>query len=101
MLKQKISGIRWSVRRLLLHRSKTCKEMVSTMSQSLDRPVSLKERLGMHFHMLICKWCRGYLDQIRAFRKVLERDSVIEPDLSLEATERIKLSLPRHRGEGD
>jgi hypothetical protein len=101
MLKQRISIIRWSVRRFLLHRSKACKEMVLTMSQSLDRPFSLREWLEMHFHMLICKWCRDYLYQIKVLGKVLERDSILEPDLPIEAIKRIKRSLPLHGDEGD
>jgi predicted anti-sigma-YlaC factor YlaD len=75
--------------------------MVLSMSQSLDGPLSLKEWVEMHFHMLVCKWCRDYINQIEALRKVLESVSVAESDLLPGAIERIKRSQQVHRDEGN
>ena len=67
------------------------------MSQSIERRLSLIERLKLKVHLLICAWCTRYLRQIKLIGRVLElrADECEVPsfELSNEARERIRRSL--------
>ena len=71
--------------------------MVPLMSESLDHPLNLIERLKLKLHLLVCTWCARYLKQIRMIRDVLhQRNDVDELDhhnLSSDARQRITQSL--------
>jgi hypothetical protein len=54
----------------LLRRLATCKEIAPVMSQSLDRQLTIIEHICMRVHMMLCKWCRDYLIQIRLIREL-------------------------------
>lgn len=43
----------------------SCKETAGLVSQSLDGKLPWLDRLGMRYHLLICKFCRRYEKQIR------------------------------------
>ena len=45
--------------------------MVPLMSQSLERPLSVRERCGLRLHLLVCAWCARYLVQLRLIRRML------------------------------
>ncbi len=42
----------------------TCAEMSRLTSRALDQPLTLKMRLKMRLHFVICAWCRRYFEQI-------------------------------------
>jgi len=75
------------------------------MSQSLERPLSLRERVLLKLHLWVCAWCVWYLEQLRLMRATLRArahaangaDSTdsYAATLSAEARERIKSSLNR------
>jgi hypothetical protein len=89
-----------AVRYFLLRRLPTCKEMVALMSQSMERPLTLRERVLLKLHLWVCAWCVWYLEQLRLLRSAL-RARVADAEaaaprgasLSPEARERIKRSL--------
>ena len=93
--------IRHRVRYWLLDRLPTCKTLAPLMSQSLERRLTLRERVVLQSHVLVCAWCAWYLehlgelrDQSRA-RGVSETAGEAVPStiLSPEARERIRRSL--------
>jgi len=43
----------------------SCKETASLVSQSMDGKLPWLDRLGMRYHLLICRFCRRYEKQIR------------------------------------
>lgn len=45
--------------------------MVPFMSQSLDRPLALNERLKLRLHLLVCAWCSRYFKQISFLRRLM------------------------------
>ena len=49
----------------------TCKEATRLVSQAQDRKLVLSERIGLGFHLFICKWCRRYARQIRLLSRLL------------------------------
>ena len=90
-----------AVRFWLMRRLPPCKETVEIISQSFERPLSLRERIIVRLHFWICVWCQWYMEQLQMLRETLrakadegpELDSALSPGLSLEARERIKRQL--------
>jgi hypothetical protein len=71
-----------------------CAEMSRLASRSLERPPSVRTRLKMRLHYLICAWCRRYFEQIHflhdsAPQLDLESGGVPGRGLSAEAKNRI------------
>ena len=78
--------------------SPSCKEAIRLQSAALDRKLTLLERFGLRFHLVLCKWCRSYGRQITFLRSAARepaQDDRHPPQqaLSSEARERIKRML--------
>jgi hypothetical protein len=80
----------------------TCAEMSRLTSRALERPLTLKARIQMRLHFVICAWCRRYFEQINflhqsAPRLGLELGELPGRGMSAEAkrriTQRIKSGL--------
>jgi hypothetical protein len=72
----------------------TCKQASQLISQSLDHPLSLSNRIKLRFHLLLCDACsrfRKQLEQLsialQRLRKITENDNTIT--LSTQAKVRI------------
>lgn len=88
---------RWLTSFLARH-TPSCKEIIQLISNSMERPPSLRQRLSIRFHFLICKWCFRYQKQIRFIHNILggnpEKVGETAPGaLPPEAQERIKQAL--------
>lgn len=85
---------RWS-RILSLH----CDAATELVSQELDEPLGLADRLALRSHILICRSCRRFQRQVRRIHqaaRTLERAraaAVAEEMLSPEARRRIVQAL--------
>ena len=96
--------IKHAVRWWLLRRLPTCKQTVKVISESLERRLSLRERIAVKLHLWICLWCVWYLEHLQLMRDTIHSKAVEEPNLdsselpslSSEARERLKLSLNQH-----
>ena len=101
-----------AARYFLLRRLPTCEQMAPVMSESLERPLTLRERATLKLHLWVCVWCVWYLEQLHAIRAALRaraaREEAGGPDgtnetgdaapavkLSEEARERIRRALAR------
>lgn len=81
----------------------TCKEITKLVSESLDRPLPIRQRLAIRLHVLLCKLCDRYRQHLFIIRDAVRRhpdrleghESPSPPSLSPEARERIKDSLRR------
>jgi Putative zinc-finger len=78
----------------------SCKEVTSRVSESLDRRLSLRERLKVMLHLLICLACQRMVRQMALLRAASRRYAMDEtaPDasretLSHEARQRILQGL--------
>jgi hypothetical protein len=69
------------------------------LSDAMDRPIPLGDRIAVRLHFLICQWCERYRKQIRLIRTLLRREESASPTDSLntsndrlsdEARERLK-----------
>ena len=71
------------------------------MSESMERRLSLRERINVRLHLWICLWCVWYIEQLQLLRTTIRSrakeepnlDSTSLPSLSPEARERMKQSL--------
>ena len=52
---------------------RTCREVTHLVLQEQDRELSLGERWGLQFHMLICKACPNFVKQARLMRSAMGR----------------------------
>lgn len=51
----------------------TCKDATRLMSEALDRPLGLHERLSLRLHLLICLGCRNFRRQMDFLRAACQR----------------------------
>jgi len=71
-----------------------CAEMSRLASRSLEQPPSLRTRLKMGLHYLICVWCKRYIKQLTFLHEAMphfDEHADILPirSLSAEARQRI------------
>jgi len=83
--------------------SLTCREAARLQSEGLDRPLTLRQRIGLRIHLFLCKWCRRYGKHLRFLRLAAHEhpDKLAEPSrqtLSDAARERMRQRL---RSEGE
>ncbi len=77
----------------------TCKEVTQMVSESLDRKLLLHQRMGIRFHLFMCKLCSRFRKQLLILREVVRlQDRYIEDSkhpltLNPDTRERIKHSL--------
>lgn len=61
-----------------------CKQASQLISKSLDRRLSLRERLSLRLHTFICDACRRFGQQLRTLRVALKRmNDNIENDTNI------------------
>jgi len=51
----------------------SCKESSQLISQSLDRALSVRERLALRLHLLICDVCSRFVKQMNLLRLAMRR----------------------------
>ena len=91
--------LKHSVRFWLLRTLPTCQQTVETISQSMERTLTLSERIKLKLHLWICVWCQWYMEHLRIIRDTSRAQSVEVPDgmsgatLSNDARERIRRRL--------
>jgi hypothetical protein len=78
-----------------------CKKVTQLLSESLDRNLPLYHRMGMRIHLMMCKFCSRYKEQLLFLRKTARlysessEDSDLSVQLSSEVGKRIKESMVR------
>ncbi len=90
--------LKHGVRYWLLRRLPTCQQTVVTLSQSMERSLTLGERITVKLHLWICAWCQWYIEHLHLIRDTARAKGSESPDLSAgalsaEARERIKRNL--------
>ncbi len=72
----------------------TCKEISQLVSQSLDRKLSLRQRMGVRFHLMMCSLCRAYEKQTLLLRNAVRTYGRENTErLPEESKQRIKKAL--------
>lgn len=93
--------LKHAIRFWLLRKLPTCQQTVEKISQSMERKLTLRERIDLKLHLWICAWCQWYLEHLQIIREAArakaaespDLDSISGPALSSEARERIKSNL--------
>lgn len=47
-----------------------CKQNTELLSQALDRPITVREKLAIRLHLMMCRGCRNFEKQLIFIRKV-------------------------------
>lgn len=86
------------VRRTLRTLLPSCREASRRQSAALDHPLGFWERIGLGFHLALCKWCRRYGRQLRFLHHATQEhpehwEEAAPHRLSDEARQRLKESL--------
>lgn len=91
--------LKHSIRFWLLRTLPTCQQTVETISQSMERSLTFRERIKLKIHLWICVWCQWYMEHLQVIRETA-RAKADEPgdlssgrNLSSEARERIRRRL--------
>lgn len=79
----------------------SCRDASRLVSAAMDRPLSLRERLSLNSHLMMCSLCRRFQNQMHRLRHVARlsdhdasNDGIVaDAMLSPEARERISRSL--------
>lgn len=91
--------LKHSIRYWLLRRLPACQQAVETISQSMERRLTLGERFKLKLHLWICVWCQWYLEHLHLIRQTSRAQAEKSPEmmtsatLSNEARERIRRRL--------
>jgi len=80
-----------------------CKEVADLASKSLDAKLTLRQKLGMRLHLMMCKFCCRYVKRLKFLHRTMasqEQNEILnqcEESLSTAARERIrqKFSTPK------
>jgi hypothetical protein len=52
---------------------RTCKQVTHLVLQAEDRVLPLRERLAVRLHMVVCKACPRFADQVVLMRRASQR----------------------------
>ena len=91
--------LKHSIRYRLLRTLPTCQQTVEKISQSMERSLSLRERIDLKLHLWICAWCQWYMEHLQVIRETARAKADEAPELisgaglSDEARERIRRRL--------
>lgn len=69
-----------------------CREVSYLVSQSMDHQLSLPQRIGVRFHLLMCRYCARFVRQLHRMREMIGSHRVDVPpqSMSLEAKEKLR-----------
>ena len=74
----------------------SCKQASQFISVSLDRPLSLRERIVLRLHLIICKYCKRFSQQLQTMRVAMTTlAQSIENDNSIEMPVALKNSITK------
>jgi len=57
-----------------------CLEATRLLSERQERPLSLRERLALLFHLSMCRLCRAFDRSVKQLHALLSRDDEIGPE---------------------
>ena len=101
-MKQSIlEKLKWSFIFWLARRLPDCKTITPTISASIDRKTSLREKITIKLHFITCNACSNYLKQIKFLHKAMQVQEklftsgkdISNAKMSVEAKDRIKKAL--------
>jgi hypothetical protein len=92
-------NLKHSIRYYLLRTLPTCQQTVERISDSMERSLSIRDRIRLKLHLWICVWCQWYIEHLHIIRETARAkaeepaDVISGHSLSGEARERIRRRL--------
>ena len=65
----------------------TCKELVELVTDYFEGALPVEERIRLEEHLVMCSWCRTYLEQMR--ETIATAGTLREEDIEPEVRERL------------
>jgi hypothetical protein len=74
-----------------------CREVTKLVSESLDRDLSILQRMGIRIHFLMCKYCPRIKDQFYFLRDAMHSHAAqrVETDPSVTLPPHVKEKIKR------
>ncbi len=87
--------LKWRLILFLARRLPDCRDMTPTLGESIDRKLSVRERVILKLHLFTCEACRVFSEQVTFLHKALRmHDRMLgSAVLSSDAKDRIKKTL--------
>ncbi|MBI5266916.1 MAG: zf-HC2 domain-containing protein [candidate division Zixibacteria bacterium] len=92
--------LHWAVIQAIARRLPPCRAITHLLSESRDRKLSLRERITVRSHLVVCTWCTRFGHQIACLEEALgfaadqpERLVGAETGLADSARDRIRKHL--------
>jgi putative component of membrane protein insertase Oxa1/YidC/SpoIIIJ protein YidD len=85
-----------------VHGMFSCQYVSQLISQSMDRTLPFYQRILMHLHLLVCKYCATCREQFETIRNACRHEELIGTELdasralSNDGKERLKKFLSNH-----
>ena len=67
-----LANMRKTLARVMAALSPSCRQASRLQSEALDFNLPFLQRVGLRIHLLLCKWCRRYGEQIRFLREAAQ-----------------------------
>jgi len=76
----------------------SCEHVSQLISESMDETLTVRQQVAIKMHLVFCKWCRRYQNQISVIRRMIQDSSDEKPSarngiLSRETRDRINRAL--------
>ncbi|MFT5729913.1 MAG: hypothetical protein ACI8PB_004086 [Desulforhopalus sp.] len=68
-----------------------CDKVSKFVSESMDRELSLFERVGVRVHLLMCRHCARFARQLEHMRSAIRKESNNYPRLKLDEDAKMKM----------
>lgn len=81
-----------------------CREVTELVGTEALAGGTLRQRLGVRLHLLMCRHCRAYVRSLRRIAAAARRMSLDEPPLAASRVEGVMAAIRRQRaspGKGD
>ncbi len=53
-----------------------CQEVSHLVSRSMDQDVSFTQKMGIRFHLMMCKYCANFALQLKKMRELIHKDQI-------------------------
>ncbi len=71
-----------------------CKEASQLVSRSLDNKLSFRERFALKLHLMICKYCRRFSQQMSKLNvAICSMNKTIEEDTNIKLPPKVKTRI--------
>jgi hypothetical protein len=83
------------IAQFLVKNTPTCNQVARMISDGMDRPISIRSRIAIRVHRVVCVWCDRYHTQLHGVHDAtnslhLHLEEISSEKLSEEAKERMR-----------